>query len=160
VPLNLSSKECSIWSPARSLEQESIFSSALQSTELGRNPPKKEADDPSKIFPVSISTFETKVTHKSEMMNAYLRRHENSSLLQTQMLFDFDEIVDKIWSNFLRSLYRSLSPARISTRNKVRHQIFKHHSSGKWFTKRRSLAHKKIIHYCRPHKASLFYQNP
>lgn len=66
VPLNLSSKECSIWSPARSLEQESLFTNNSKMdfnfiqplpavTTVARKTPKdcEKSEDTSKIFPVS-----------------------------------------------------------------------------------------------------------
>lgn len=62
-PLNLSSKESAIWSPARSLEQESTsladnitkFTNQIQQTSAKRLRKDTESSDPSKIFPVSFS---------------------------------------------------------------------------------------------------------
>ena len=66
MPLNLSSRECTIWSPARSLEKESLLTTTdSQLPQFQTNglmllkKPKKEMDvkdDQGKCFPVSVET--------------------------------------------------------------------------------------------------------
>ncbi|KAG5680666.1 hypothetical protein PVAND_010160 [Polypedilum vanderplanki] len=56
VPLNLSGKECNIWSPARSLEQESLYkiNNLQTTTTIGvHKSDGDKSDDSNKIFPVS-----------------------------------------------------------------------------------------------------------